>query len=1114
MTVRDDATNRQIQAANPGQSTWLSANAGSGKTRVLTDRVARLLLGGTLPQHILCLTYTIAAANEMQNRLFQRLGRWTMLPDDELRRELSELGALTSIDDDELAHARTLFARAIETPGGLKIQTIHSFCASILRQFPLEAGISPQFTEIEERAATVLQNEVIEEIANIDGAASIDGILQYIAADNLTDLINDILKNQNRFEAGKSLDDFKSDFDLSADANLNRLAGAVLTDARLDMLRDLVPILAVSEKAADQRGADSLPFLFSLNNKSAALPLLETIFLSGKRDGFKRGFPSKDLFNSLSFKENLQAFREDLLNTYPTRIAIEAAARSHALHTFAQDFLKTYRQRKSVLGVLDFDDLINKTEALLSDPARAAWVLYRLDGGIDHILVDEAQDTSPKQWRVIGLLSQEFTSGVGAREDVERTIFVVGDKKQSIYSFQGADPREFDQMRDGFSTRLTDIGQNLQSLSLDYSFRSSPAILGVVDRVFEGQHGLGDQSFHLAFKDHLPGRVDIWPPVISPPDGDPQHWTDPVDRPAQNDAAVVLGYQIAQQIKQMIESKTPLPQQDRDGSIWTRPVHAGDFLILVQGRKTPIFHEIHRACRAADLPIAGADRMKVAAEIAVKDIRALLSFLALAEDDLSLAEALRSPIFGWSERDLYDLAQGREKKFLWEELRSREIEFPQTMTVLQELRRRADYMRPYDLIEHMLTRFEGRKNLLARLGAEASEGIDALLAQAMAFEQSATPDLTGIIGWLDADDLEIKRQMGGMSDQIRVMTVHGAKGLEAPIVILPDTAVKRPRSNNQIIKIGETAHWPGSTTERPAQLEELIEERKSRLAQEKDRLLYVALTRAENWLIVAAAGDTEKPCWYRQIANAMPETVTISTPIGEIQRFEPINWTGTARDAEIIPAVAAAPRPDFFDFDPPPIQPINDPLSPSDLGGAKALPSELGADWSEAAALEHGTAVHLLLEHLPNLPTTEWETRAKDILANTSHEVFNAALSEAKFVLRAPELTHIFSAKTLAEVPVTANIAALGGQRISGIIDRLIITDEQVLAVDFKTNKAVPSSAEKTPLGILRQMGAYASALSQIFPNHEIKCAILWTRTATLSHLPHHLVISSLETAT
>ncbi|MEZ5714553.1 MAG: UvrD-helicase domain-containing protein [Paracoccaceae bacterium] len=481
-----------------------------------------------------------------------------------------------------------------------------------------------------------------------------------------------------------------------------------------------------------------------------------------------------------------------------TRLNLAAARQSHALHRFATAFLRHYEARKQARGWLDFDDLIQRTRTLLNDPQVAAWVLYRLDGGIDHILVDEAQDTSPAQWNVIERLAQEFTAGMGARADVARTIFVVGDKKQSIYSFQGADPREFDRMQAEFRARLAATNRPLQSSVLEYSFRSAHAVLALVDRTFEGREGAGfapDQR-HKAFFDAMPGRVDLWPVVEKSDKPEPRDWYDPVDMLGPDEPVSILARQVAEGIAAMIGSAHIPVKQGRSGDFALRPVHAGDILILVQ-RRSPLFHAIIRECKALGLPIAGADRLRIGGELAVRDVAALLRFLDLPEDDLSLATTLKSPLFGWNEQDLFTLAHGR-KGFLWEALRA-DATHGETLAILDDLRRQADFLRPYELIERILTRHRGRQRLLERLGREAEDGIDALLAQALAYERAAVPSLTGFLVWLDSGEVEIKRQMESAGRQIRVMTVHGAKGLEAPIVILPDTAKRKLEVKDQLL---------------------------------------------------------------------------------------------------------------------------------------------------------------------------------------------------------------------------------------------------------------------------------------------------------------------------
>ena len=1124
MIARDPASARQIQAALPDRSTWLSANAGSGKTRVLTDRVARLLLDGVSPQNVLCLTYTKAAASEMQNRLFQRLGEWAMLADDALRKALARLGVEDEIDSRRLARARTLFASAIETPGGLKIQTIHSFCAALLRRFPLEAGVSPQFQEMEDRNGTILRDEVIQKIAEGPHAAILERVAYLLTDETFRGLTQEVAKHQDLFAQPLDVAAVEAALNLAPGVTTQDVLDNAFTEADLAFLPSLIEMLRAGTTKGD---ASALEMLSQIDTRSlSALEVLEDRFLtkSGKAPFTPAKFPGKDAKAAHPhLVPQIEDWQVRVSEWRDTRVAIAARDKALALHDFARVFLPAYAAAKEARGWLDFDDLILRTRDLLTNTVVSQWVLWRLDGGIDHILVDEAQDTSPVQWQVVSALAREFTSGAGARDDVMRTIFVVGDKKQSIYSFQGADPSEFDRMRDTFADSLRHTGEPLQSLELEYSFRSASTVLNLVDRVFDGRDAAGfttDQR-HRAFKAAMPGRVDLWPLVEKSKDKDERDWFDPVDLLAATDHNVMLAKQIAESIRDMLSSGQTIPEEiGHTGTYARRPVRAGDIMILVRRRST-VFNELIRACKKADLPIAGADRLKVAAELAVRDIGALLSFLALPEDDLSLASVLKSPLFGWDEQTLYDLAHKRgDHKRLWEAMKLRATEYPATFAMLTDLQEQADFLRPYDLIERILTRFEGRRKLLGRLGEEAADGIDALLDQALVYERTEVPSLTGFLVWMEADALEIKRQLDSAGDQIRVMTVHGSKGLESPIVILPETLISAPRFDDKIVPAGTVPLWSVSQTEAPAAYRTLREEKIERLSQERDRLLYVAMTRAEKWLIVAGAGTEGKSGndWYSRIREAMIEMGAgeHDHPGGQGLRLENGDWDGLELD---VPASVVTTQPvlEAWATDKAPrAEGEAKTLSPSNLGGTKALPGEAGLD--EDAAKKRGRQVHLLLEHLPLLEPADWAAET-DTLLETGPDAAGEAertllLQEASRVLTSAATRPFFEGTALAEVSITAALPELGGQRIHGTIDRLIVADDHILAVDFKTNAVVPDTISDVPTGLLRQMGAYASALSQIYPDLPIRTAILWTRNATLMHLPHDIVIAALQEST
>ncbi len=1118
------ASRAQIEAAAPDTSTWLSANAGSGKTRVLTDRVARLLLEGVPPERILCLTYTKAAAMEMQNRLFRRLGDWAMRDDAELAEALRAVGVPPgTLDDGVLSKARTLFARAIEAPGGLKIQTIHSFCSSVLRRFPLEAGVSPSFTEIDERVQTRLIADLLDRLADDPGTQpAIDGLAAQLSDDDgLVRLAQGVAARAEALSKPLDWSGIAAVFEIDPGLTDTQLVAQV----RLGDEAGLCQRVAAQLDPENRQQAKAYRLLSTLDWATldmSGLAALETILLSGEKA--KAPFAAKiDSFANKSVRTALGpdlALFEDLMRRVevarPQRLALQAARRTQALHRFAGCFLPAYAAAKQERGWLDFDDLISRTRALLTAPGVAQWVLFRLDGGIDHILVDEAQDTSPDQWQIVAQLAEDFAAGDGARADVQRTIFVVGDKKQSIYSFQGADPAGFDRMRDHFAGRLGEISAPFQDRELLYSFRSAPPILALVDRVAELAEtgGVGRNVRHYAFFEDKPGRVDLWPVVAPAEKTDPPNWDDPQDLLAADHHVTRLARHLADQIAAMIAQGTPVTVDGKQ-----RAVGPGDILILVQ-RRSPLFRAIIAALKAKTLPIAGVDRAQIADPLAVQDLLSLMRFLATSEDDLSLAEVLRSPLGGWSEAELFDLAHGRGS-YLWRALQERAADWPETVAMLEDLRDHADFLRPYDLIERVLIRHDGRRRLLARLGPEAEDGIDAMLAQALAFERMEVPSLTGFVGWLETGEVVVKRDLAQAKGEIRVMTVHGAKGLEAPVVILPDTGLRR-RAAARISLVqppdGPVLWAAGRRADAPDLIATELDRLVAADAAEYDRLLYVAMTRAESWLIVAAAGEVGKApgdSWYGQIRAALQGLGAAPLDMSGEQglRLETGDW-GALSPVETAPP-APPTLPDWVNRPAP--RPVRDQAvrRPSELGGAKTLPGELSGQ-EDHSALRHGRLVHLLLEHLPRLPTPAWAAAVPGICAFEAQDIdpdaHAAAFEVANRVLTSPSLSFVFDTDTLAEVELAGDSAVLGAP-VMGVIDRLIVEPDRILAVDFKTNRVVPDSPANVPEGLLRQMGAYAELLAAIYPDRRVETAILWSTDATLMPLPHDLVYDALMRA-
>ena len=1091
----------QIAATDPERSSWVGANAGSGKTHVLTQRVARLLLDGSEPQRILCLTYTKAAAAEMQSRLFRTLGKWAMAPADALGRTLGDLsGADAPVTNPEvLAEARRLFARALETPGGLKIQTIHAFCTEVLRRFPLEAGVSPRFDVADDRRSRALLAEVREAMAEA-AADAFDCAARTLNEGDIDALANAVLRGrvsaeglEERIAAHFGADGSLSEIDICKDA-VGRLDWQTYAALRT--------VLLECGRTFDRPVGEALALDAAADPQGAVDRLIRCVLTTKMEARKTKGFPALEVKRARPQAEDeIARLTGWAVETHARTRAARMAARVRDLHRFAEALLERHDGAKSTRALMDFDDLVARSRALLTDGVMRGWVLYKLDQGLDHVLVDEAQDTAPPQWDVVAAIAEEFFAGAGARP-AGRSIFVVGDEKQSIYSFQGAEPHAFGRMRTLFSDRLDAIGTPLGTPNLETSYRSAPAILAFVDAVFAGPAGdgltvSGEPVRHVAHRAGAHGRVDLWPVVEAADADEPKPWFEPVDAVPASDTRERLALAVATRIDAMIGTEWLGPRPPDRAA---RPVRAGDVLVLVTKRDR-LAAGIIRELKKRGVPVAGADRMVLTDELAVQDLLALARVACLPGDDLSLAALLRSPLCGLSEDELFALAWRREGS-LWRAVQR--SEHREVAALLADMAAQADYLRPYEFLERALVRHDGRRKLLARLGVEAEDAVDELLAQALAYETAEAPSLTGFTAWIEADEITVKREME-TGEHVRVMTVHGAKGLEAPVVILPDTiSGGRPGGGPLLFpalgggNLPELTLWAGAKAEDDRVTAAARADAEAREKAERKRLLYVALTRAEDWLILCGAGLKTKPkeTWYEMLAAGMDAvgTATLPSPTGEgeMRRFETGPVPQPAAGPAPTPGAEAPPLPEWIGLAP---REARRPRpSPSSLAPPDASPHG-GAGVGRALALRLGSAVHRLLERLPDHRADRRETLAARLLAHEfadlSENHRRAAWAEAAAVMAMAGADSIFGGESLAEA--AAAIPGPGGVRMTGRIDRLVVTADEVLIVDFKTDRAPPASAAEVPKGYLAQLGAYRAAMQAAFPGRRIDAALLWT---------------------
>jgi ATP-dependent helicase/nuclease subunit A len=848
---------------------------------------------------------------------------------------------------------------------------------------------------------------------------------------------------------------------------------------------------------------------------------LRRIFLTVDGDPRKTIVTKKTAASQPELCGQIEQLRDRVLAADRNAKAAATATLTEAIVTVATSTLKEYAERKTARATLDYDDLIRSTRQLLERAGAADWVLYKLDGGINHILVDEAQDTSPEQWRIIAKLAEEFHSGLGSDEGRQiRTLFAVGDEKQSIFSFQGAAPEEFGRNLSYFRARAENAKLNFSAVRLPVSRRSTKSILSFVDQVFsddgarEGLSSTGETTLHEAYRNET-GRVEIWPTVKPPPSEERDPWNLPVDAPSPKGADVALAVRIAERIANWLENRTPLP-----GVRDERAIEPGDIMILVR-RRNAFAQEMIRQLMERNIPVAGADRMVLLDQIAIADLLALGRFVLLPEDELNLAALLKSPLVGLTEAELYALAQPR-KCGLWEELSKRKIEnlaFAGAHAFLENALSQADYLPPFEFYANTLSQGV-RKRMLARFGAEADDAIAEFLSLSQRFEDSHPPSLEGFLDWFSRGAAEVKRDMEQGGGAVRVMTVHGAKGLESNIVIVPDTAQVPDHERHTGILYTDDFLFFGmpKAYETPA-LVKAKADAQLREMREYRRLLYVALTRARDWLILCGYETKQgvhENAWYPYLQEA-------GKRIGKEERgsdgeivFALGAQLAAGRPGEQRHAISEAqpPLPRFLSL-PSDERPIKRQIvRPSDAhGDDEPAPLSPLTDIS-AQRFRRGLLIHGLLAMLPNVPRAE---RARAGAAHLSSRGVGDTeakeiLSEVDRVLDHPEFSSLFDENSRGEISITAELPELGpGVRVTGQIDRLAVSEDEILIADFKTNRPPPESVDKTPMIYRAQMALYRAALSKIYPERRIACALVWTDGARAMRLPDSLLDAAFQ---
>ncbi len=1135
----------QRKASDPGASVWVSASAGTGKTKVLTDRVLRLLLPradgtpGTPPHKILCLTFTKAAASEMALRLSRKLSEWAVAPEADLQKELSEKILGRAATPEECAAARQLFAGVLDVPGGLKIMTIHAFCQSILGRFPLEAGVSPHFEALEESESRQLLDTALlkvmrraEESPGSPLSLAAQELLVEQNEEQLRKLLLGITSERGQLETLMTrfwnADGLRAalfnHFGLSPNETEEQALEDVcdLKPHREAALRHACAVLSGSKGKTDIATADHLHLW--LNTERRRSDLIEAhmrVFLKSDGEIRETHFPTKRIVqNNPEVVDFLRAESRRLYNYREKVKALRCINLTCGLFLLGHEITQAYQEQKTRLARLDYDDMILKTLALLESETMPSWVLYKLDQGVDHILVDEAQDTNPEQWRIIEALCSEFFSGAGARE-ADRSLFVVGDAKQSIYSFQRAAPQEFARMRRDLEQKARGCGKLWDNVPLNISFRTTAPVLELVDAVFRGEaarRGFDEDSPHISYRLGQAGHAELWPLFVNekPEERDP--WRPPTEVREHQSGRSKLARYIAEEIRGWLDCGERLESRDR-------PVRAGDIMILVRSRNA-LVSELMLALKNMNIPVSGADRMRLADQIAVEDLLALAKFALLPEDDLTLACALKSPLAGFSEDALFDIACNR-KGSLWHALRQSGAH-QETVRWLENVIAQGRRHAPFAFFAEILQRpcpadrdGTALRALKRRLGNDCADPVEELLNAALQHEKSQPPALQQFVRDIESSDQEIKREMEEGDGQVRIMTVHGSKGLQAPIVILPDTvksgsSAKLPR----ILwpdKTGlELPLWCARKEDEPETYRQAKETLAGKADDEYRRLLYVAMTRAEDRLYVSGCAQSEnidEASWYALVRQGFsncaesrnyspPETGDDGSParlrkISSLQTREADRADKSATDKTEdvdLPGWIHKAAPE--EPDPP------RPLTPSRPSAPDPVSSPL--DEEGQFRFLRGNVTHSLLQFLPDLPQEAREDAARLYVeksgAGLPERIQANIVTETLSILDDPRFSDLFGPGSRAEVPVTGLLS--GNKIVSGQIDRLVVREDEVLIVDYKTNRPAPMEANAIPEMYMDQMRSYRDILLQVYPRKNVRCFLLWTESALMMEVP------------
>ncbi|MDA9231004.1 double-strand break repair helicase AddA [Rickettsiales bacterium] len=1124
----------QQQASNPKNSVFVAASAGSGKTKILTDRVLRLLLNDIRPNQILCLTFTKVAAFEMKNRIYKELSEWSIITESQLQDRIFNLTA-QNCSKSLLKKARSLFVRVLDDSEGLKINTIHAFCQTLMAKFPIESNIKPNFSIIDSQkenklllqAKDMLLKEALE---NKNLRKKIENIAVNLNEDDFLDVILELINQRSALEST-----IKKYHDLN---NLNKQILLIFNskDKDEDYIDDLIQkpdltknfnkeallkianLAKESDKKSDQNYYNLVTNYLQNPNKDNFDNYL-SIFLTKDKSIKKTIITSAIIKKDLNIKNDLLKEAKRLQNICEEINAFTIANLSIDLLNITNKMLEFYQNLKNSNNYLDYNDLISKGSELLNNKEISQWVKYKLDGAISHILVDESQDTNHNQWQIIKAISDDFfdkNDEIGE----ERTIFIVGDEKQSIYSFQGADPSIFNDVFYYYSQKLEQNNSKMHNISLNNSFRSKKNILQLVDNIFKEQDYKKAISKinivkHNPIKLDNMGKVELWPIINVKEDDansnkDDFSWKINVKPVEKLNSKELLAKLIAKKIKNWLESEKIIYSENRI-------IEPKDIMILIKDRANNLGNLIINNLQKEKIPVSGGDKFELSSHFLVKDLLLIAKFLLLPQDDLNLATLLKSPIIAISEEELFDVCQikDRESIYLFQALKlSDNINIKKSLIFLDDVQKYylENQNQIYQLFLYILEYKNKKVEIIEYFKEESREIIHQFLNLCLNFENSEDFGLENFVIQLQNSSLKINIGSANSElNQVKISTIHSAKGLESKIIILADSFHNSQKiygtNSSRILWFKHNdIKIPIYKSDKNCALTDGIKNADKNLSKEEYlRLLYVSLTRAEDELYIAGFGNkSDQNCWYNIIKNyGLQNAKSKDSDFSKILGIKSDEFTEddkilyfTDENKNILNKNTENSSNDNKKYKIPEfltkkaeIELFKNISYPSTIDKNQTISNDVNI------VNDFGNIIHKILELFikklrNNDASQKINTHLDNFYPKIDSKIRLELFRQISAISNNKVLDFIYCNKIETEIAV---FYEENNDIISGKIDLLVIKDNEIIIIDYKSNKIIEKEIDKTANKYKKQLNIYRKIISNIYPDKIIKTAIIWT---------------------